>query len=130
MPSLSGEPLPISPPHQGRGHEVVTVACRITYSLSIYTLSTSYFIPMVLLPHHMFIYIKSQELHELAWLPWRRAFFHGAVDFLNMLPVGHFFGYVQDLLRMGVKKLTIWWTYTHGRYSYIVKAEAERFRFR
>ena len=72
---------------------------------------------MVLLPHHMFVYIKSPKIHELAWLLWRRAFFQGAVGFLNMLPIGHFFWYVQDLLRMGVRKLTIRWIYTHGMFS-------------
>ena len=66
------------------------VVFRITYSLSRYTLFTAYFIPMVLLPHHWFVYIKSQELHELNWLLCRRAFFQGAVDFLNMLPAGPF----------------------------------------
>lgn len=49
------------------------------------------------------VYIKSQELHELAWLLWRRAFFQGAVNFLYTLSVGHFFQYVQDLLRMSEK---------------------------
>ena len=58
---------------------------------------------MVLLSHHRLVYIKSQELHELAWLLWRRAFFQGVVGFLNMLPIGHFFWYVQDLLRMSEK---------------------------
>ena len=58
---------------------------------------------MVLLSHHRLVYIKSQELHELAWLLWRRAFFQGAVNFLYTLSVGHFFQYVQDLLRMSEK---------------------------
>lgn len=76
----------------------------------------------------MFIYIKSQELHELAWLPWRRAFFHGAVDFLNMLPAGPF-SVCTEFVENGCEKIDHL-VDLYARYSYIVKAEAERFRFR
>ena len=84
---------------------------------------------MVLLPHHIFVYIKSQKIHELAWLPWRRAFFQGAVGFLNMLPIGHFFLVCTRFVENGCEKIDHP-VDLYARYSDMVKAKTERFRFR
>lgn len=56
------------------------VLCN-TQSSSRYTLFNSYLIPVVLLPYNRLV----------AWLLWRRVFFEGVVDLLDMLQFGHFF---------------------------------------